>query len=176
MYRLFGIPMNHFTDWIVDFESILFPDEKGVVDEIFEASNHEQRVAVLERFLIRRLSPETPPLYEQIQHAGNLILRQDGTMPVKKLANEVNMSERNFERHFIEKVGVPPKTFSGIARIKKAMQLIGKMPVVSWKDIGFILQYSDQAHFIHEFKKLAGKTPSEYSHSLSAFEHFLYAE
>jgi len=38
---------------------------------------------------------------------------------------------------------------------------------VDWPEIVLELGYSDQAHFIKDFKTIVGRTPAEYAKSLS---------
>ena len=175
MYRLFGIPMNEFANCGVDFELIAGTEGKELVEKIFESKDYIQRIAQAEAFLIRQLTRNVLYLSNRISYASNLILQQSGTIPIQRLAYKINMCERNFERHFINEVGVSPKTFSRIARMKRAMQMIENMPKLTWSDITYHLNYSDQAHFIHDFKKMSGKTPSDYYNSITDFEHFLYS-
>lgn len=176
MFQLFGIPMCKFTDGRIDFELVVSTREKGIIEKIFEPISHQQRVTLIEAFLIKRLAKKSCYLSPQIESASNMILQQNGSISVKQLAYQTNMCERNLERHFIEKVGVPPKTFLGIARMKKVLQMIESIPKLRWQDIIYGLGYTDPAHFIHDFKKYAGKTPTEYYHSTTDFEHFLYGQ
>jgi AraC-like DNA-binding protein len=174
MYRLFGIPMNKFTNQGIDFESILDADERSIIERMFACTLLKDQIDQIEILLQKRLSKNRDTGVTRIQFASNQILQTDGNVTVKELLGQVNMSERSFERNFLQQVGVLPKTFAGIARMKKAMQLIEKVPNLTWKDITYQLEYTDQAHFIREFKRFAGKTPTDYYRSRSDFEHFIY--
>jgi AraC-like DNA-binding protein len=176
MYRLFEIPMNEFANKGVDFELIDGIDGKCVYEQITACIETEDQVDILEKYLRKRVPTDEDIPSNRIEYASNKILIKNGNIVVRDLAGEVNMSERNFVRHFIQKVGVSPKNFAGIARMKKAMQMIEVSPYLKWKDITETLEYTDKMHFMHDFKKYAGKTPAKYFHSKSDFEHFIYSE
>jgi len=176
MFRLFGIPMQQFTNRGMDFESLLNPEDRKLVDHIFDTNLLENQMGWIEILLQKRLASikQTPPAYIQI--ASQFVLYTHGKMKVQELAYKINMSERTLQRHFSQQVGIKPKTFAGIARIKRTMQLIEQKPKLNWKDLAYTLDYTDQSHFIHEFKKFAGKTPSEYYRDRRDFEHILYGQ
>lgn len=176
MYQLFGIPMTNFTNQGLAFDSIMNKDEKRLIEKLYELDNIRSQIEVLEKLLLKRLSGRSPNTVGCIAYASDLMVTHCGTIPISRLARQVNMSERNFERHFSMQVGVPPKAFSGIVRMRKALQLIECKPEFSWKDIAYTLMYTDQAHFVHDFKKFAGKTPTEYCNSKSLFEQSNYSQ
>jgi len=175
MYRLFGIPMQLFADRGIDFELVCRRQEEIAVRKVFCSDTTEKRVAAIEALLLEKLPRHPDQRADRIEYASHLILSHSGNLSVNQLAREVNMSRRNLERHFIGQVGLSPKSFSCIARIKNALELIIFQPMSAWKEISQKLEYADQAHFFHEFKKFTGKTPGEYFQSITDFEHFFYA-
>ena len=175
MYRLFGIPMQLFAGRGVDFELVCRRQEENAVRKVFSNDTTKERVAAIETLLLEKLPQHPDQHADRIEYASRLILTHNGNLTVNQIAREVNMSKRNLERHFIGQVGLSPKSFSCIARIKNVLQLIIFQPMSAWKEISQKLEYADQAHFFHEFKKFTGKTPREYFKSITDFEHFLYA-
>ena len=175
MYRLFGFPMQLFADRGIDFELVCRRQEEDAVRKVFCNDTTEKRVAAIEALLLEKLPKHPDRHADRIEYASQLILSHSGNLTVNQLAREVNMSKRNLERHFIGQVGLSPKSFSCIARIKNVLQQIILQPMSAWKDISQKLEYADEAHFFHEFKKFTGKTPKEYFRSITDFEHFLYA-
>jgi AraC-like DNA-binding protein len=175
MYRLFGIPMPLFVDRATDFELVCQRQDRKAIQKIFSNESVEKRVAAVEALMLKRLSNRPDRHLDHIEYASRLILSHNGNLPVGRLAREVNMSKRNLERHFIGKVGVSPKSFSCIARIKNALELIMLQPALAWKDISQKLEYADPAHFFHEFKKFTKTTPNDFFQSITDFDQFLYA-
>jgi AraC-like DNA-binding protein len=174
MYQLFGIPMYHFTNQVVAFETIAEIEGQTFIEEILGACCVKDQVAIAERFLLQKTKQKNFRHAKQVEYACNLIQKQHGNIRLKYLLEQVNMCERNFARCFLEKVGISPKTFISIARINKALQLIESVSAFKWTDFAYQLNYVDQAHFNHDFKKFSGNNPTQYYYSRTDFEHFLY--
>jgi AraC-like DNA-binding protein len=174
MYQLFGIPMSKFTNHRIDFELIVGVEEKYLIEKIFEATDLEHQIKIIEEYLLQKVEKKPGFSAKRIEYASHLIQQHNGNIKLKYLLSQVNMCERNFERCFIEEIGVSPKTFSGIVRINKALQMIESMPKYTWGDITYQLNYTDPSHFSHDFKKFSGKTPTDYYHSKGDLENFLY--
>jgi methylphosphotriester-DNA--protein-cysteine methyltransferase len=71
-------------------------------------------------------------------------------------------SERHLEKQFKKHVGLSPKIYAMIVRFKTMEQLLISKPKLRWGKINFADQYYDQNHFIKEFKRFTGHTPSDY--------------
>lgn len=89
------------------------------------------------------------------------ILQNKGIVSLDKLAHFANMSFRNFERRFIEEVGMSPKLYARIIRFYNAVENKMRHPEKSWTEITYEGGYFDQAHFIKEVKTFSAKTPDE---------------
>jgi len=174
MYKLFGVPMNNFTNQVVAFETIAGIDDAYFLEEMFDAADLEKQITIIERYLIQKATQKNFRHTKQVEYACSLIQKQHGNIQLKYLLKQVNMCERNLARCFLQKVGISPKTFMSIARINKALQMIETMSKFSWTEFAYQLNYVDQAHFNHEFKKFSGNNPTAYYYSRTDFEHFLY--
>ncbi len=176
MYQLFGIPMSNFTNKGVAFEAVVGAEGKYFIEEIFGADSLQKQIAIVERYLLQKIMQKNHRHAKEIEYACSTIRNQNGNIQVKCILKQVNMCERNFHRCFLEKVGISPKTFISIARINKALQMIESMSKVTWTDFAYQLNYVDQAHFNHDFKKFSGNNPTEYYYSRTDFEHFFYGD
>ena len=96
-----------------------------------------------------------------IANTSTSIFRKKGLISVDNLADEANMSLRNFERRFIDEVGMSPKLYIRITRFFGALQNKMLFPQKSWTTITHEGGYFDQAHFIKECREFASKTPEE---------------
>ncbi len=81
---------------------------------------------------------------------------------IKSLAHQLKISERYLETQFKKYVGLSPKTYSLIIRFKRMEQQLQTKSSVSWEQLDFAHEYYDQNHFIKDFKRFTGHTPSDY--------------
>lgn len=87
------------------------------------------------------------------------ILSKDGQISVQELAQQHCLSIRHFQRKFKQYYGLSPKKMINIIRFKKLYKssvLQKKMPE-AFLEFG----YYDQMHFIKDFQKQLGITPSK---------------
>lgn len=76
---------------------------------------------------------------------------------VRTAAERANMSERNLARRFTSRVGIGPKTFGRVMRLRRAVSEMWSGANAS--QAASAAGYVDQAHFTRDAKDLAGVTP-----------------
>ena len=69
------------------------------------------------------------------------------------------MSVRQYERRFLDEIGITPKLFARITRYQMAMDAKVATPARSWIAIAHEFGYHDQMHMIKDFQKLSGNSP-----------------
>jgi AraC-like DNA-binding protein len=78
------------------------------------------------------------------------------------VAEKVNLSQRRFIDLFRREVGLTPKLFCRVQRFWNIIEAIHPRKAVDWADLATSFGYTDQSHFIHEFREFSGLRPSEY--------------
>jgi len=92
---------------------------------------------------------------------------------VQAVADELSISVRKFRNDFRASVGLAPKAFARIRRLQRALRQVARESASTgrdWAHIAATSGYFDQAHMVHEFRRLTGSTPSSYL-PRSADEH-----
>ncbi|MGI8738981.1 MAG: AraC family transcriptional regulator, partial [Gammaproteobacteria bacterium] len=111
---------------------------------------------LLNRLLGQHLA-RVQPARSQIDEVIDLIEADFGSRRVKEIAAYFGKSQRQFERIFLETVGVSAKQFSSIARFHHAAALITQgMALV---DAAAHAAYTDQSHMSNDFRRLADVSP-----------------
>ncbi|MEM8899169.1 MAG: helix-turn-helix transcriptional regulator [Bacteroidota bacterium] len=89
----------------------------------------------------------------------NFILSTKGQISVKKLAQQHALSVRHLQRKFKSFFGISPKKFISLIRFKHYYKhkVLKQQEQQHFLDYG----YSDQMHFIRDFQKHLGVTPSK---------------
>lgn len=137
------------------------------VSELAEgASSTGAFIAGLDALLLRALGERELPAAVL---CGLVRLREAGGMlPVAALAQETGYSPRHLGRLFREHVGLSAKTFARVLRVNLLLSRVrerGGPLTLTAQEAGFY----DQAHFIHDFSRICGVTPSGYLQNLSDF-------
>ena len=94
------------------------------------------------------------------RRATSVIDNCGGQVQVQEVADLLGVSRRTLERHFMEVLGFPPKQFIRLIRFQKAMGLLKHNDTCkNLAHIAYDSGYSDQAHFIRDFRSLSGESP-----------------
>lgn len=163
---IFGFPMFEFSDERIDLTSILGNDITVLHDQILAADTAEKRVNILENYLSKKVL-QCKRSYDRNDFIANLILEKHGILPIQDLMKELYVCPRQFQRQFLNKVGVSAKYYARISRMSNlcAMMARSNWNVQDWHHIIYLHGYYDQSHFIKEFTEFMGKAPSSYLRS-----------
>lgn len=171
---LFGLPMYEFTDERVNLTDVLGKSLQSLHEQIQEADSPGSRVRLVDQFLSRQLLKKGV-VVDRTDYTANLIVERKGVVNVSELMDELYVCRRQFERQFLQKVGVSPKYYARIRRIGYlCAQLAGQRWQLSdWHDLIYQCGYYDQSHFIREFTQFTGKRPSLYVKDNLELTHYL---
>jgi AraC-like DNA-binding protein len=128
---------------------------------LYEAPTIEHKFELLERWLTWSASH---PLkhHAAVAYALGEFDNDPGLHSSAVVAEEVNLSQRRFIDLFRNEVGMTPKLFCRVQRFRDIVETIQPMENVDWVDLALSFGYTDQSHFIHEFREFSGLRPSQY--------------
>jgi len=152
----FRLPMSETRDQVVGLENLWNSDAVLLRECLLEAKTPEQKLGVLEKWLLRHLLPTHDP---GINWAAGA-LRQ--SRPVGAVAAELGWLPKTLTRRFAAQTGLTPKRFARVCRLQAVMRTARRSPAIDWCALAAEHGYADQAHLVHEFRDLAGITPSQY--------------
>lgn len=112
--------------------------------------------------LLRSWKINGRPADQQVIDLVDTIQQQHGNERMKPLKEIGDRSARTLERNFLTAVGLRPKAFARIVRLRRIIQLMQEEQGSSLAGLAFDAGYYDQAHFNKEFKAFTGKSPKEY--------------
>jgi AraC-like DNA-binding protein len=158
LYRLFSLPMSELTD--ADFEAlaVLGPAIAGLEQRLGDYRSFEERASVANQFLLRRALATAA--MDGVEVAANQILRGAGGARIPAMADRAGLGLRQFQRRFVERVGMSPKLFARIARFEATLDLMARSPARTWTDVAHRFGYYDHMHMVHEFAEFTGETPT----------------
>jgi AraC-like DNA-binding protein len=153
--------VSDFTNDSIDLYDVLRNEATELYDRLMEQDSLEQKIQVVNTFLIKRLMSNEKKLksIELVEHICKHIFHNSESLNVEKLSKNYGFSERYIQRLFLERVGLTPKKLFTVQRFNKSLNLILSSND-SLTSIAYECGYYDQAHFIKEFKSFTGVTPS----------------
>lgn len=157
--KLLHADMSEFTNKAFDGR-LIRKDLQELHTKLEEADLLTEKIALLNDYFIR--------VFTNIQTADTLAdatlinIHHNATVSINKLAKDLRVSERYLEMQFKKYVGLSPKTYSLILRFKRIEQQLNTSAKPGWRHMDFVQEYYDQNHFIKDFKRFTGHTPSDY--------------
>lgn len=164
LYPFIKIPVDELTGQIVDLTDVFGKGIKEIQEKICEAKTDNQKISLVENLLLDLMKADANSYNQDIRYAITQ-MRSNMKINVLELASNVNMSKRNFERRFLEYVGLTPVFYNRIVRFQRAIQLLNINNKTSFTELAYSAGYFDQSHFIRDFKLFYGQTPKEFSHN-----------
>jgi AraC-like DNA-binding protein len=154
-----GVPMRHLTGQVVALEDLFGANAGLIREEVLEAPDWQERFAIVDRFLLGRVSDaDSPPA--SLTWALSRLHSTRGAVEIGSLTAELGCSRRYLIRLFNDHVGLPPKLFARILRFQHALELADGS--IGWAEIAYRCGYYDQAHMINDFQQFTGHSPTAY--------------
>jgi AraC-like DNA-binding protein len=131
-----------------------------LLELLHQAPTIDHKFRVLECWLLWIAGQ--PAHHAAIAFALETFGKDSGLQSSAVAAEKVNLSQRRFIDLFRSEVGLTPKLFCRVQRFRDIVVRINEAADVDWVDLALTFGYTDQSHFIHEFREFSGLRPSEY--------------
>ena len=160
-YGFYGKDLTALTDKSVYPSEVFGPDFAALEAKVLSAPSPAEMFKCTEDYLRGHLPPED----EDANFLNNLLSRIASNPSITRVAHLVPLSGstvRQLQRLFNRYVGVSPKWVIARYRIHEVLERVHENTFKDWVYLALDLGYSDQAHFIRDFKALVGTTPLLY--------------
>lgn len=131
-------------------------------DEVLGCADDDHMIETATRFLVGRL-PAPDANVERVATIVADIAGDRGLTHVAELARRHGTTTRALQRLFNEYVGVGPKWVINRYRLHEAIEQLNAGRPLDWAALALDLGYFDQSHFIRDFRRLVGSSPSGYA-------------
>lgn len=156
------VPAHEVTDDIVALDVAWGLEAHALFERLREAPGTAERVALLDRTLVRRLGECAGVADPVALAAAGLVERTGGRIRIDDLARSTGLGRRQLERRFLAAVGIPPKTACRVVRFQNALARMHADPGASLSRVALLAGYHDQAHLTRDFGAFAGEPPGAY--------------
>jgi len=127
-------------------------------EQLCTAKTDTLRIAVVEQFFLSCLKHTEPD--QLVLAALDILYKSKGTIRIKELARQLYTSQSPLEKRFRQAVGISPKKFASIVRMKNVLAQYDTN--TSLTALGYEAGFYDQAHFIKEFRQFTGEAPEAF--------------
>ena len=160
LYKIFRFPAHNFSNRPRNAVEFLGKQVFEIGDQLREKPV-SGKIELMDDWLIENL--QIPKKTDRnIDHAIQLIEQYNGNISLTELEHATFTTKRTLERHFLEQIGLLPKSFSRLVRFNSVIRFIEANLNVKWRQLADFFGYYDQSHFINEFKSLTGGLPQDY--------------
>lgn len=157
------VEMDAISNKVFGAEELLGDEILQIREELYQSQGSDPKFLIIENWLNKRFNENLCPDASLLQVIHALF------EPKTDFNNQISEASVNYEhsqKHLIEEfkihVGLTPKYFQRILRFNELLGKIQRKEKVSWSGISAECGYSDQSHFIKEFRHFSGFNPSEY--------------
>ncbi|WP_033292874.1 AraC family transcriptional regulator [Amycolatopsis jejuensis] len=157
-------PVRTIADRAADVSAVFGPAAEETAEFVRKARTDHEMITAVDRLLIAGLGP-IPRASRVAADAVETIAADPRITRVADLASATGLPARALQRLFSEHVGTTPKWAIRIYRLDEAARRITTRPSPDYAGLAARLGYSDQPHFIRDFRAVTGRTPAEYARS-----------
>jgi AraC-like DNA-binding protein len=159
-------PLEEFAGSTINLAGVLGRPEEldRLHEQLAGAPHHRRRIKLLENFLGTHIRVSAPdPL---MTAAVDWLERDTEAKRIAELARYIGLSQSALERRFRRTLGISPKRFASIVRLRRAVRL--RAGGADLTTISQAAGYFDQAHFIHDFRRATGRPPETFFRQVPA--------
>lgn len=165
--NVFGVPPSEFHATYEDGIDVLGSDLKDFCEQIRESREHSQRVAMANAFISKQLE-RNRSAFDYSHLTMELIRQNHGKADYNEIVEKIPISPRQLQREFKRTYGLTVTEYMRLTR----MNAIHNYMISnggSLTELSHEMNFTDQSHFIKEFKNYSGITPKRFSKSRERF-------
>ncbi len=161
LFRLTGIPAHSLTNAYVDAEGVFGKEIIALNTRLSGIADARAMLPHIEACLmswVHRAKKSAHPL----DTVSGLMLQPQAGHRLDWLARESCLSPKQFERQFLQRIGLTPKSFARIVRFDRAFRLKNAQPGLDWLSIALQCGYYDYQHLAKDYKAFTNQTPTAF--------------
>lgn len=159
---LLGRALPDLRNRTVLLEELWGPLARDLRERLQAAPQVAQKLRIVEAALLARLK-EAPPADMMVAWALRALAGDPTAARIEAVQRASGCTAQQFIRRFEAAVGLTPKRYARVLRFNALLPRLVRVGPIDWAEAAAEGGYYDQSHLIHEFKRLAGVTPSAYA-------------
>lgn len=169
-YKLFNIPINELKNTIYTFDELSLNFDINILEKISKVKDDKNQVYTLLNEFFTNL------FYKQNFYSEEIItninqLYKNGNL--SQFFDSQNLSIRQIERKVKKFTGLTPQNIARMGRFYSVLDYMKFREFnMEFCELAFEHKFSDQSHFIREFKSFTNETPSKFLKDLDSYPQF----
>lgn len=160
---LFGVPAHELAEDEVAWQDVAGRTLRAHAARAREPGSDAARAGILLDALLGALRHSKEDESRLARQAAALFrARASGERTVRAVAESLGLGERRLQQVFRAHVGLPPRTWSRLARLHECLRLLRRPAPLPWHALALDGGFYDQSHLINEFQALCGMTPEQF--------------
>jgi AraC-like DNA-binding protein len=152
----FQMPLSEVCDQIVGLHDLWGYDGAFVRERLCEPPSPDEKLRVLEAILLERFTRSWEP---GTTTAVELLARG---VSLTDTRSRLGLLPKTFLGRIRAQAGLTPKRLWRVCRMQRLLSSVPRPADAQWCQVAAQFGYTDQAHFIHDFRDLTGLTPTAY--------------
>jgi len=153
---------KEFENKLIDASLVFGADFSHLLDNMQEAEGGYQKIVLLQDFLLEQITVNKLPDY--LKPSMKLMTRVGHEKTyIRDICEDSAVSNKSMVQTYQKHIGISPAKFQNLHTINKALLLLSRNPKQSLTQLAYELNFADQSHFTHQFKKITSLTPKQYA-------------
>jgi AraC-like DNA-binding protein len=158
---VFEIRPKEITDGYLDLTLLKKAKDFNLQEQLLNAASLNDCLTKIDQFILRSVN-EKLTSDDKIIFATREIRNSKGLYSLVDLQDNLNITERTFQRLFENHVGLSPNMYRRICQFQFSFQKINQNNFFKLTNIAYDSGFADQSHFIRVFREFTGLTPNQY--------------
>lgn len=153
-------PLQDLNDKVVPAQEIFGSEVLELREKIFMEENPQAKFNLVSNWLESRFDSKK----EAPEYLLTFIelLQKEPVSNLNRIMDSYPTTQKQLIQHFKKYVGLTPKYYHRILRFNEILKIINKNESLSWTEVAYSCDYSDQSHFIKEFALFSGFNPLKF--------------
>ncbi|GLQ20567.1 helix-turn-helix domain-containing protein [Algimonas porphyrae] len=157
--RLFGLDPRELRNTVIPADDLFGGAAQSIWHRIGEAKQTAARFDIICGFLRGCRMRSIRPMPFSALWAVGATIATGGQIRVGDLCDELSVSRKHLSTLVGNATGMTPKGFSRLQRFRRAMSALEHAKGLDFADVALDLGFSDQSHFINDFRAFSGESP-----------------
>lgn len=169
--------IHDLRDQSIHLGEILGPCVNCVIDDVLPNPDFDAFVAAANRYFCAALMRDrvAGKSYQLVDRAVRMLFADRDEIRIDTLRHQLGVGNRRLQALFQDFVGLSPKQLLKMIRFQTSFKFLHHRDL-ALTDVAMRCGYYDQAHFNHDFKTLAGVSPTQYRESRLPLNRFFLDE